>query len=116
MEFEFPEVPPAAYRIVRRRVLTKIRRRRRMRSAVRAVVALAACVALVVSGWVALQRPTVVPAPPRLARVPDAPSMTVPPPAVRHRRAIRRRDEPARPLVVRLQTDDPNVVILWMVN
>jgi hypothetical protein len=51
-----------------------------------------------------------------LARVPSGPPPMVRTMPVRHRRANRQRAAPAQPLLVRLETDDPNVVILWIVD
>jgi hypothetical protein len=81
------------------------------------MAAVAACAALVVTGLLALWRPVPPPAPPMLARSPsEPPPMVRLSKVVRHWRVPRRREAPAQPLVVRLETDDPNVVILWMVN
>jgi hypothetical protein len=119
MDFDFPEPSPAAYEEVRHRVLGEIRRQRRIRNVVRMIAAMAACVALVVSGWLAVRVPAPLPAPHMLARFKDAPPPLVVAgaPVVRRRKLHRRREaQPAQPLVVRLQTDDPNVVILWTVD
>jgi hypothetical protein len=116
MDFDFPELSPAAYDEVRHRVLGEIRRRRRVRNAVRITAAMAACVALVVTTLVALRQPAIQPAPPMLASVPGGPPPVFRTTPVRHRRAPRRRETPAQPLMVRLETDDPNVVILWIVD
>jgi hypothetical protein len=117
MDFDFPEPSPAAYDEVRHRVLGEIRRRRKVRNVVRMMAALAACVALVVTGLVALRQPALLPAPPMLARSPGGPPPVVGAAKVARRpRARRQREAPAQPLVVRLETDDPNVVILWMVD
>ncbi len=117
MDFDFPQPPTSAYGEVRARVWKSIRRQRRIRGAVRAIAAMAACVALM-TALVALRGPMVLPDPPMLARAPGVQSPVVVARAspVRHRVALRRKEAPAQPLMVRLETDDPNVVILWTVN
>jgi hypothetical protein len=89
----------------------------------------AAAAAAIVAGWFAL-RPGQTPAPVRrpateIARsnMPEPPQVVMPPPArpkpsarrVR-RPAVRQRRPSAAPLVVKLETEDPNVVIYWIVD
>jgi hypothetical protein len=116
MDFDFPEVSPAAYDAVRQRVLGEIRRQRRARNAVRTMAAMAACAALLMTALVALRPSAILPAPPMLARAPNVPPPVMSALRVRRSRMHRRQPAPAQPLLVRLETDDPNVVILWMVN
>jgi hypothetical protein len=129
-EFDFgnlPEPPPEAYDAVRGRVLASIRRQRRMRLAFRSVLAAAACVVLVWAATLLLRRPPAsAPPAPKLAWKPELPPAPViaqsPSPRAR---PVRRRTPPrplvARverrpPLLIRMQTEDPGVVILWMVD
>jgi len=117
MDVNLPELPPSAYDEVRHRVLGSIRRKRQIRNAVRAIAPMAACAALLVTMLPMLRQPAIPPAPPMLARAPDIPAPVVfHSAAVRHRMAHKRQAVPAEPLMVRLETDDPNVVILWTVN
>jgi len=113
--------PEASYDAVRRRVMAEIRRQKRIRSAMRMVAVAAACVVLAVAGLLAVRREPRVPAVPMLARAPEPPELT----PVLHRaarkhvrpsRGQRERSTRAQELVVRMQTDDPNVVIIWMVD
>ncbi len=124
-----PEPPAAAYATVRQRVLGRIRRRRRVRRAVSAIAAVAACIVL------ALWRP-VEPAavrPPMLAQAPQVPVLTAPVRGARFSVPVRasaraprvwakahtstlKRAPHNEPLLVRLETSDPNVVILWEVD
>jgi hypothetical protein len=119
---DLPEPLEASYEAVRRGVLGEIRRRKRVRNAARMVAAAAACVLLAVAGLLALRQRTPTAGPPILARAPEAPAFVVPAKAVHKRLNPKRRairllaHAPAQPLVVRMQTDDPNVVILWMVD
>jgi len=117
MEFDFPELPPVAYDEVRRGVIQTIRRRKHFRRAVWTVTEVAACVMLAATGLFVLRQPAIPPAPVSLVRFPEvaAPAVahSLPP---RHRRARKQRVAPAQPLMVRLETDDPNVIILWTVN
>ena len=118
------EAPKASYEAVRRRVMGEIRRRKRVRYAMRMVAAAAACVVMAVAGLLAVRREPAAPPVPMLARAPKAPELK---PIDRSlARAARKgistsRDHgarfiSARELVVRMQTDDPNVVIIWMVD
>lgn len=116
------EPPEASYEAVRRRVMGEIRRRRRVRDAARILAAVAACVVVAVAWMLAVQHEAPLPGLPVLARAPEAPVAAIPV-HVAHNRAKSRRSAgslvahaPAQPLVVRMQTDDPNVVILWMVD
>jgi hypothetical protein len=119
---DLPEPPEASYEAVRRRVLGEIRRRRRVRNAARMIAAFAACVLLAVAGLLALRQRTPTAGPPMPVRAPEAPAFVVPVKAMHTRpkhkhRAVRLvAHAPAQPLVIRMQTDDPNVVILWMVD
>jgi hypothetical protein len=120
---DLPEPPEASYEAVRRGVLGEIRRQTRVRNAAWTVAAVAACVLLAVAGLLALrQRRTPTAGPPMLVRAPQVPAFVVPVRAMHNRsnpkhRAVRLlAHAPRQPLVVRMQTDDPNVVILWMVD
>jgi peptidoglycan/LPS O-acetylase OafA/YrhL len=119
---DLPEPPEASYQAVRRRVVVAIRRRKRVRNAAWMVAAVAACVVLAVAGALAFRHGTATPSPPMLVRAPEVPVSVVPAKAVHNRLKPKRRSvrllahAPAQPLVVRMQTDDPNVVILWMVD
>jgi len=116
MDSDFPELPQAACDEVRHRVLGEIRRRRRVRNAVRTIAGVAVCVAVVFTAVVVLRRPAALPGPPMLARSPGGPPPVLRSLPVRHWRAPRRKLPRTQPLMVRLETDDPNVVILWMVD
>ncbi len=115
-----PEPPAAAYAAVRERVMARIRRRRRIRWAVGAIAAVAACVALAV--WRPVEPAPV--RPPMLAQAPQPPVLAaaVTPSRTLHATRSRRPERPlhpphnGEPLLVRLETNDPNVVILWEVN
>jgi len=119
---DLPEPTEASYEAVRGRVMVEIRRQKRVRSTARMVAAVAAAVLLAVAGLLALQQRTPMTGPPMLARAPEAPAFVVPAKAVHTRPKPKRRPipllahAPGQPLVVRMQTDDPNVVILWMVD
>jgi len=131
------EPPEASYETVRRRVMGEIRRQRRVRNAMRMVAVAAACVVLAVAGLLALRPGAGTVVPPMLARAPGPPELS---PVTRNaqsrllaraarsvtttRAATARKRwssgvlprAPAQELVVRMQTDDPNVVIIWMVD
>ena len=118
--------PEMAYAVVRQRVMAEVRRRRGVRRALRAIAAAVACLALAAAGLTfALRRPAAPAAAsvPMLAQAPPPPALALP--AVRpgrrvargpRRNAVRRQPVATQPLFVRLETDDPNVVILWMVD
>ena len=121
-----PEPPPEAYEQVRRRVLSSIRTRRRIRRTAAAVSAVGACLLLL---WGALApRRRAAPAPAIAMRVAAAPPLQLAPVPhvqrtalhkhrrVHSRRALLARVSPLQPLWVKMQTDDPNVVILWLVD
>ena len=112
----------ASYEAVRHRVMAEIRRQRRVRDAARILAAVAACVVVAVAWVLTLQPEAPLAGLPMLARAPEAPVAAVPV-RVAHNRATPGRSvrslvahASAQPLVVRMQTDDPNVVILWMVD
>jgi len=118
---DLAEPPEAAYEAVRGRVMGEIRRQKRVRSALRMVAVAAACAVLAVAGLLAVRHEPHMPAVPMLARAPVPPD----PAPVEHRAPRSRRrampmfahaHAPAQELVVRMQTDDPNVVIIWMVD
>jgi hypothetical protein len=117
------EPPEASYEAVRRRVMGEIRRRKRVRNAMR-IVAVAAGVVLVMAGLLALRPGPPMPRAPMLARAPGAPVLTpvnrllarAARKGISPSRDRRERYAPAQELVVRMQTDDPNVVIIWMVD
>jgi len=113
---ELPEPPAKARDEVRSRVLGRIRTRRRIRKALVAASALAAGLLMVAAALIALRSPRPVPAPPMLASAPAAPSIPLRGPERSRRQAHRSPKPAAPPLMVRLETDDPNVVILWMAN
>jgi len=128
-EFDFrnlPEPCPEAYDTVRRRVMGRIRRQRQVRWALRSAMAVAATVLLVwVASLMVRRAPDAAPPPPRLAWRPEPPATPLVMPAAHKRRVRHRfmstpllaRAEPnAPPLLIKMQTDDPNVVILWMVD
>jgi hypothetical protein len=117
------EVDPAAYTAVRARVLEAVRPKRRFAWLwAAAATAVAACVVLV---WFAAESSSPVP-PPEVARTLPAPETTAPSRSrlgTEPRATVTRRIRP-RPLVARsepltaikLLTDDPNVVIIWLVD
>jgi hypothetical protein len=118
---DLPEPPEASYQAVRRGVLGEIRRRKRVRNTARMVAAVAAGVLLIVAGLLAMRQRTPTAGLPMLTSAPHAPLLV--PAKVGHNRlrpkhrAVRLvAHAPAQPLVIRMQTDDPNVVILWMVD
>ena len=119
---DLPEPPAAAYEAVRRRVLNEIRQRRRVRNAARILAAVAACVVLAVAGLLALRRGSATADLPMLARTAEAPPPVVPAQIEHHRPKHKRRSvrlmahAPVQPLVVRMQTDDPNVIIIWIAD
>ncbi len=129
---DLPEPGPEAYELVRRRVLGNIRRRKQMETALRTVAATAACLLVVWGLSFCLRRDGTAPVLPLVAFQPPAPALTEPPPIpvpvrkVVHRRKPRRREGPLfaradvpfhrQPLLVKMQTDDPGVVILWLVD
>ena len=66
-----------------------------------------------------LPPPKLVAAPPEVTIAPVAPAISLPPepvPSRKRRAAPRRERQPPEPLVVKLITDDPNVVIYWITN
>jgi hypothetical protein len=117
----------ADYAEVRSRVLGEIRRRRLVRTA---MYAAAAAVVILACGLWAWRISRVEPAPPAVARVltPAPPALEAPTPItalpVRHpARRVRprpapepKREEPVEPLLVKLETPDPDVVIYWIVE
>jgi anti-sigma factor RsiW len=114
-------IAPAAFTAVRARVMERLERRRRRVW----LYAAAAVLLLAVALYFAPRRP---PAPVVVAVVPPAPVpiplVAAPAPASRRPRPVRHpKPHPARPLVteagpemVRLMTDDPNVVIYWLLE
>ena len=115
------EPPEASYEAVRRRVMGEIRRQRRVRNAMWMAAVAAACLVLAMAGLLALRPGQPTAGPPMLARAPEAPVLA----PVVHRAARksvlpsrdhRERYARSQELVVRMQTDDPNVVIIWMVD
>ncbi|HZU25577.1 MAG TPA: hypothetical protein VFA04_08645 [Bryobacteraceae bacterium] len=125
-DFDFgnvPEPPPEAYEAVRRSVLATIRRRGRVRTAIQAVMAAAACILLVWCGRLLTEQPLqLTPPPPKVASAPAIRPMAAHVRSAASRRKTHRTAAPLlarlekQPLLVKLQTDDPNVVILWMVD
>jgi hypothetical protein len=118
---DLSEPPEASYEAVRRRVMGEIRRQKRVRNAMRMLAVAAACVVLAVAGLLVLRPGAGAVAPPILARAPGAPELA----SIVHRAPAQRRrtlslmahaHAPKQELVVRMQTDDPSVVIIWMVD
>jgi len=112
---DLAEPPEASYEAVRGRVLGEIRRQRRVRKAVRTVAAVAACLTIGVGILLWPREAVLVSRPPMLARAPKPPELKAGT-SILPSRYHRKRSAPARELVVRMQTDDPNVVIIWMVD
>jgi hypothetical protein len=119
---DLADPPAASYAAVRLRVLGEIRRQRRVRNAVRMLAAVAACVVLAVAGLLALRHTAATSGLPMLARTAEAPPL-VAPAQIEHNRPKPKRHgvrllahAPVQPLVVRMQTDDPNVVIIWIAD
>lgn len=126
------ELPAAAYAAVRARVLEKVQRRS-ARGWIFALAAAAAFATLLAIVWMRPSKPVVVAHRGTSAR-PEAPVIapaiapdTAPPahvaPLVRVHRRVRPRVAPVRkdalpetPLVVKMVTDDPNVVIYWITD
>ena len=113
------ETHPAALHAVRRRVLNEIQAKRRRRAWwAWSAAAAAACFAIVFAARVASWTN---PAPPRVApivthAVPSA-NPSVPRHAVMRRpRHARHEQAKSEPLVVKMLTDDPNVIIIWLVD
>lgn len=111
---------PANYAVVRARVLEQIERKRRpWRLAGMGAIAAAALIAVLL--WPKPHRQTAprmaVANPPARQLPPAPPSVAEPRQVVRLRRAKHRRGVSAsEPLLVKLVTDDPNIVIYWIVN
>ncbi len=114
-------VEEAVLDLIRARVLARVaeeeRPRRSWRFAYAAIPAVMAVVAVVV--WMSRPVPQEPPPVPRpVASMPTPPVRLVPKPLVR--RAVRRRPAPPKPrpepLMVKLETSDPNVVIYWIVE
>jgi len=115
-------VPTAAYDQVRRRVRGRIERGRAWRWST--AVAAALVLALGLAALVSMRQPGRVAPAPMAARVEQPPIMppAVPsPPAVKPARRLR--STPVRPappqaeqLVIKILTDDPDVVIIWLVG
>jgi hypothetical protein len=63
---------------------------------------------------VAVRPPAVQPPPARV--VPAIETVRKHPSARPHRVRLAKKEEPAQPLVVKMLTDDPNVVIIWLVD
>ena len=110
-------IDPAAFDGVRRRVLDQIQAEKRRSAWWAWPAAVAACVALLVSSALVLKLRN--PAPPRpveFAKAPKLVQWTVParvrsaPP--RRARIVAHRD----PLVVKMLTNDPDVIIVWLVD
>lgn len=110
------DLDPAAYTAVRKRVMEAVRPRPRFAWLWAAAGVLAAsCAALL---W--LTAPLRAPAPPP----PQAVTFTIAPPELRAppihesvKRRVRRRSEPRQQLeAIKLLTDDPNVVIIWLLD
>jgi hypothetical protein len=106
-------VDAAALDAVRRNVLGEIRRDRR-RSWIWPLVA-AACVAIVSAALVLtrLENPEL-PRPVEFAKAPQLVEWTVQPRPVQHRHAatVAQRE----PLVVKMLTNDPDVIIVWLID
>lgn len=120
---DLSEPPPEAYETVRRRVMVDIRRGKRIAAALRSVAAAAACLLLIWGASLWMRRPVpAVGSPPMLAQAPAPPAIASAPVrrVVHHRLRRPRSSAPllarTQPLVIKMQTDDPNVVILWMVD
>jgi hypothetical protein len=120
------EVDPAAYTAVRARVLEAVRPQRRF-AWLWAAAAVAACVAI---GWFAAEFRSPVPLPTVARKLPAPETDRQPTPlwsrlsnkargftpvaAIRHPRRLVARSEPLT--AIKLLTDDPNVVIIWLVD
>lgn len=117
-------LPAAAYTAVRGRVMAELARRRIWRRYWVAGLAGAAAmlVALTLAIWpehrvqplppVALA----IPKAPEVQLIPVSPSPRPRPRALERRVVARRKTEPRQPLLVRLVTDDPNVVLYWIAD
>jgi len=112
-------IPPAAFAAVRQGVLSEIQAKKRRRLWwILAPVAAAACAAFVMLWGVA--RPIVPPAP--MVAKKDPPKIEWTPRAI-HPRSSGRYLAKARPahgsesiVAVKMLTDDPNVIIIWLVD
>jgi predicted anti-sigma-YlaC factor YlaD len=123
------EVHPAAFDAVRRRVLGEIEGERRRTkwwswSAVAAAAFLAViCFFYAVRRWPTPGAPTPLTArmdPPRIERTPPPVRQVAPRPRIHPRFAPdvgkATSAEKTEPLVVKMLTDDPNVIIIWLVD
>lgn len=116
-------ITPAHLAAVRARVLERLARPPLWRRAwilgpAMGAAVTAAVVALVLARWPAVPPPPPVPRLPALARM-VAPTPAPRPVASRARRrsrAVAPPAEPVEPLVVRLVTDDPDVVLYWIAD
>jgi hypothetical protein len=119
-------VPDAAYAAVRARVLDRVRGERRIWWRWWLGAAAAACALLVVSlSWRTVT--SVAPLPRVAVMAPPAPQVQVPVKPPLHRARPRHRVQaavatakpaidPAEPLLIKLMTDDPDIVIYWIVE
>ena len=110
------EIPPAAYTAVRARVMERVAERRRAWPLWMTAVSASACLL-----WILFPRTAPPAARPAPAAVPaaaaPAPAPAPPPPIVhvRHRRNPKPA-APDQPLQIKMLTDDPDVVIYWIVD
>jgi hypothetical protein len=109
-------VPADSLALVRLRVDDRVRNRGRWKIAVWvSACAVAALLALLIQPRTAIRKTAMAP---MVARTPDAPSIEVPQatqpltvrPAIRRKR--RRAEPPSQPVLIRIETPDPDVVIL----
>lgn len=109
---------PAHYTAVRARVMAAVRADRRRRMWRFVLIGAAASLAVVIALLVE-PRPARVPPAPTVVRVepPPPPLLPAPLPVAKQRRPKRRTVEShAQPVLVKLLTDDPNVVIYWIMD
>jgi anti-sigma factor RsiW len=120
MDLRTEPVDPALLAAVRAGVLSRIERRRRLVWPWAA--ALAAAMSLAAILLAPARKPDPPPMPVAVAR-PPAPAIQPPlrdhpvsRPKVRRPRPRSKPEKPAEPLVVKMLTDDPDVVIIWIVD
>ena len=112
------EIPGAAhFTAVRSRVMAELERQARPWWRLKRIYAFATTVAAVVVLLAVWPHGGPVPPAPRiLASIPPAPAAARPAAAVHHRRQPRTAPAHREPLVVKLQTSDPNIVIYWIAD
>jgi hypothetical protein len=114
---ELPGADPALLLSVRSSVLSRMGERRRLLWPwVAALTSAAALLAIVFRPGLRQEIPVAPRAPVHVAAAPAAPAMPVLMVRRRSRPRARKRAAAKEPLVVKMLTDDPNIVIIWLVG